>query len=200
MNRQSSRSRLITGCGMLAAVAVVLQYIEISLPFLPSFLKLDLSDLPELLGAYAYGPVAGLVITAVKNLIHMLVSQTLGVGELSNFLLGAVFSVLAGMLYQWKKSKKQALLAGLVASVAMAAVSFPVNLYVIYPMYYQVMGFPQDVILNMYQVILPTVTSIPQALLIFNVPLTLVKGLLCLLFSMWIYKPLSTTILKSKTR
>ena len=89
-NKKKISIRVIAGCGMLVAVAVVLQYIEISIPIMPSFIKLDFSDLPELIGAFAYGPLFGVIISLLKNLIHMLFSQSGFVGELSNFILGAV--------------------------------------------------------------------------------------------------------------
>ena len=82
MNSKLNRTRLIAGCGILIAVAVILQYIEISIPIMPAFLKLDFSDLPEIIGAFAYGPLAGCAITIIKNLIHMAVSQSGFVGEL----------------------------------------------------------------------------------------------------------------------
>lgn len=192
MNHQSAdKSRLLTGCGMLAAVAIVLQYIEIAIPLMPSFIKLDLSDLPELLGAYAYGPAAGVSIAVVKNVIHMLASQSVGVGELSNFLLGAAFAFTAGFVYKRIRTKKGALVAGILASLVMGLISYPVNLFIIYPLYYKVMNFPEPAILAMYQALLPSVKSIPDALLIFNLPFTVVKGLLCVAISMVIYKPLS---------
>lgn len=187
---KNKKMKHIAGIGMLTAVAVVLQYLEISVPFVPSFIKLDLSDLPSLLGAFAYGPIAGAVIALLKNLVHLAVSQSGFVGELSNFLLGAVFALVAGGIYRQNKSKKTALLAGTLAAIAMAAASLPLNYYVVYPVYYRIFA-PEAVVLSAYQAILPSVTGIFQALLIFNLPFTFIKGLLCVGISMLIYKPLS---------
>lgn len=194
---KNTKARLITGSAMLTAVAVVLQYIEISIPIVPSFIKLDFSDLPELIGAFAYGPLAGVIITLLKNLIHMAVSQSGFVGELSNFLLGAVFSITAGLIYKQKKTKSRAVLAGVAAAAAMAVVSLPCNLFVIYPLYYSVLGFPEEAILGMYRALVPSVKSIAQALLIFNVPFTFAKALVSVAVSLVIYKPLSP-LLKGK--
>lgn len=184
-------ARMIAVVGVLTAVAVVLQYLEISIPLVPSFLKLDFSDLPALLGAFAFGPLAGVLIQLLKNLIHLAVSQSGFVGELSNFLLGAVFVLTAGLIYQIKKTKMRALLAGLLGALAMALVSVPVNYFLIYPLYYNVIGIPEGAVLGMYQAILPSVDSIFESLLIFNLPFTLVKGLISAAVSMLIYKPLS---------
>lgn len=184
-------ARMIAVVGVLTAVAVVLQYLEISIPLVPSFLKLDFSDLPALLGAFAFGPLAGVLIQLLKNLIHLAVSQSGFVGELSNFLLGAVFVLTAGLFYQIKKTKLRALLSGILGAVAMALVSVPVNYFLIYPLYYNVIGIPEGAVLGMYQAILPSVDSIFESLLIFNLPFTLVKGLISAAVSMLIYKPLS---------
>ena len=189
--------RLLAGCGMLSAAAIALQYLEIPIPIIPSFIKLDFSDLPALLGAFAYGPIAGVVISLVKNLIHMAASQSGYVGELSNFMLGAVFSGVAGLIYKKDKSKKGALIGGIIGAICMALISYPSNLFIVYPFYYNFMD--KAAVLGMYQAILPKVKSIEQALIIFNVPFTLIKGLLSVAISMLIYKPLSP-ILHGKNR
>lgn len=191
-------ARLVAGCGMLTATAVVLQYLEIPIPVMPSFIKLDFSDLPELIGAFAYGPLAGIIICFLKNLIHLAVSQSGFVGELSNFLLGSVFSGIAGLVYLWKHTKGGAFFAGLLASAGMAAACFPLNLYVIYPLYYSILGFPEPAVLQLYQAILPPVRSIPEAILIFNVPFTFVKGMICVAISMLLYKRISGLLFSRK--
>lgn len=192
-------TRLIAGCGMLTAVAVALQYIEIPIPIMPSFIKLDFSDLPELIGAFAYGPLAGVLIALIKNLIHMAVSQSGFVGELSNFILGATFALVAGLIYKKKKSRAGALIGGVCGALAMAVISVPSNYFIIYPMYYSILGFPEEAVLGMYQVLLPSVKNILQALLIFNVPFTFVKALICAIVTMPIYKPLRP-LLKGKNK
>ncbi|MBO7335269.1 MAG: ECF transporter S component [Lachnospiraceae bacterium] len=175
---------------MLAAVAVVLQYLEFPIPMLiPPFIKLDFSDLPALIGAFAYGPLVGALIELIKNLIHCLASQSATVGELSNFILGAVFTVTAGLIYKHKKSKKSALIGGLAGALVMGLISVPSNYFVVYPFYYNFM--PEEVVLSMYQEILPGIKSIMQSLLVFNLPFTIVKGLISVVISMLIYKPLS---------
>ncbi len=174
---------------MLTAAAIVLQYLEVPIPFIPSFIKLDFSDLPELIGAFAYGPLAGIFIAFIKNVIHLAASQSGYVGELSNFLLGAVFAGVAGLIYSKNKTMKGALVGGIVGALCMAAVSFPSNLYIVYPFYYNFM--PKEAVLGAYQAIVPSMKSIEQSLLVFNVPFTFIKGILCVIISMLIYKPLS---------
>ena len=121
--------RALAVTGVLSAAAFVLQLVEIPVPFLmPTFVKFDFSDLPALLGAFALGPVWGIVIELVKNLLHGLMStSSFGVGELCNFALGAVFAGTAGLIYRFHKTKKGAVAASLIGAIVMAAVSYPLN-------------------------------------------------------------------------
>ena len=106
---QKQKTHHIAVAAMLCAVAFVLQFIEFSIPLIPSFVKLDLSDLPALLGTFSLGPVYGVVIQLVKNLLHLPFGSSAGVGELSNFLLGAVFAFIAGIVYKKHKNRGGAL-------------------------------------------------------------------------------------------
>lgn len=182
---------MLVGSGMLAAVAVVLQtFLEFPIPaIIPGFIKFDLSDLPALVGSFAYGPVAGIAIELIKNLIHCLQTKSATVGELSNFILGAAFVATAGFIYMKNKTKKNALIGGLIGAVVMGIISVPSNYFVVYPFYYNFM--PEEVVLGAYQAIMPGVKSIMQCLLVFNFPFTIVKGIVCVAVTMLIYKPLS---------
>lgn len=186
-------TRLIVGAGMLAAVSCVLQYLEFPVAFvMPPFIKFDFSDLPALIGAFAYGPVVGVLIELIKNLIHCAASQSATVGELSNFILGAVFAATAGLIYKRKKSKKNALIGGIVGAIVMGLISFPSNLFIVYPFYYNFM--PKEAVLGAYQLIAPSMKSIETCLIVFNVPFTIVKGLISVVITMLVYKPLSRVL------
>ena len=112
-------------------------------------------------------------------------------GELCNFMLGAVFSALAGYLYKHHKSRKNAIIGAVAGAVAMALFSVPSNYFITYPAYVKFYHMPLEAILGMYQAILPSANSLIKCLVIFNMPFTLVKGLLDALICMLIYKPLS---------
>ena len=200
-------TRKIVVTAMLSAVAFALQFIAFPIPMLiPSFVKMDVSDLPELLGAFALGPVYGAVIALLKNLLHIVIKGTSsgGVGELCNFLLGVFFVVPAGAIYQAMKPKdtagmsrqdikkqglKAAIIGSLAGAVLMAVCSVPLNYFLTYPIYTKFM--PMEAIIGMYQAILPSVKGLLQCLIIFNMPFTFVKGLLDVVICFLIYKPLS---------
>lgn len=78
--------------GVLSAIAYLLMFMEFSVPLMPVFIKMDLSDFPALIGSLAVGPAGGIIIALIKNLLHLTVTSTGGVGELSNFILNAVLS------------------------------------------------------------------------------------------------------------
>ena len=195
--KQKTLTTKLTVTAMLTAVAVVLQYIEVSIPIVPSFLKLDFSDLPELIGAFVIGPLWGVVICLLKNLIHLPFTSSVGVGEFSNFILGAIFVFVAGIIYKYHKTKKGALVASICGALAMAVVSVVTNYFIVYPMYAQLWaGGDMNVIINMYKALLPVSDTLLKSLVIFNLPFTFGKGIVVAAITMFIYKPLSNLIVK----
>ena len=182
--------RYLTVTAMLSAVAYVLMFIDFPIPFLiPSFIQMDISELPALVGAFAFGPVCGVLVCLVKNLLHLFITSTGGVGELCNFLLGATFVLAAGLIYKHKKSKKSALIGALVGAVLMGIISVPLNYFLTYPIYYNFMS--KEAILEAYRAIIPSMKNILQCLICFNMPFTIAKGLICTGVTMLIYKHLS---------
>lgn len=206
-----SRTHKIAVTAMLSAAATVLMFLEFPIPFLiPSFVELDFSELPALLAAFSLGPVSGVIVCLVKNVIKgLLFSGTGGVGEMCNFLLGVCFVIPAGLIYRYKKTRSGALIGALAGAVIMAVCSVPVNYFISYPVYTKFL--PIDVIISMYQEIitsfngllarvgapaLPSVNGLLGCLIAFNAPFTLLKGLLDMGLCFLIYKPLSPLLHK----
>ncbi len=190
-NRISVRALVVTS--MLSAVAFVLMFLEFPIPIMPPFIKLDISDLPPLLASFALGPIYGVVAELLKNLLHILIqgSSTAYVGELFNFLCGSFMCFFAGLIYRHKRSRSGALIASLVGCAVMALGSVPLNYFIVYPAYEVFYHLPMDVIIKMYQVILPSVDGLLECLMVFNLPFTFCKGLIDVLICFLIYKPLS---------
>ncbi len=187
-------SHKITVTALLSAIAFILQYIELPVFFMPGFIKFDFSDLPALLAAFSLGPVYGVVTELIKNLVHLPVSNSAMIGELSNFILGAAFVFTAGLIYKKDRTRKGALLGSIIGAAVMAVVSLPINYYIVYPIYENFM--PLENIIGAYQAILPRVKTLWQCLLVFNVPFTLLKGLVDVLITFLIYKKLSPILHK----
>src|SRR6056297_3084137 len=111
---------------LLSGISTVLMFIEFPLPFFPIFLKFDFSDLPALIGAFAIGPVAGLIIEFVKNILH---------GVLISF---TIFVVTAGIIYRLKKTKVNALIGLLSGTILMGIGASILNYYLFLPLYEKV--------------------------------------------------------------
>jgi len=192
--RLSARYMVVTA--MLSAVAFALMFLDFSIPALmPGFIKMDVSDLPALLGAFSFGPLCGVIIALMKNVLHILIegSASVGVGPLCNFVLNAAFAATAGFIYKYHKDIKGALAGSLAGAAAMGLISVPLNYFLVYPAYAAAFG-GMDLIIGAYQTILPSANSLIKCLLIFNLPFTIVKGLLCALLCFLIYKPLSPVL------
>ena len=196
--RKTGRSsvRNLTVTAMLGAVASVLMFISFCVPLMPSFIKLDFSELPALLAAFALGPWHGVAVCLIKNLVNVPFTTTGGVGELSNFLLGACFVIPAGLIYRRHKSRGAAIGGATLGALCMAVASVFTNYFVIYPIYAELF-IPMETILGLYRAINPGVKNLWQALICFNLPFTFLKGMCSVAIAFIIYKPLSP-ILKGR--
>lgn len=188
----TSRTRRIVVVAMFSAIATVLMYLNFSVPFMPEFIKFDFAELPALLASFSLGPQYGVLVCLIKNLFHLLSTSTAGVGELSNFMLGVLFVLPAGLIYRMGKSRKSALLGATVGALLMAIGSLPLNYFVTYPFYMNIM--PVEAIISLYQAIIPSVDGLLMCLLVFNVPFTLLKGVACTVITFLVYKRLSPII------
>ncbi len=188
--------RKICVTSIMAALAAVMMFLEFSVPIMPWFLKFDFSELPALITSFAFGPLWGVLVCLIKNLVKLFNTQTAGIGELANFILGAVFVFISGTVYKKNKSKKSAVIGTVIGAVAMAAISFPVNYYVVYPVYEKFMSL-EDII-KAYNDILPSIKNLAQSLIIFNIPFTLAKGMINAVITFIIYKKISP-VLKGKS-
>lgn len=188
-----SRIRKLVMTALLSALATVLMFVSFSVPFVPSFIKLDLSELPALIAAFSMGPLSGVAVCLVKNLVNLLFTYSMGVGELCNFLLGVAFVLPAGLIYKKHNNRKGALIGALTGALTMGVISIFINYYLVYPVYAKLL-MPMDVILGMYQAINPKVSNLWQALCFFNAPFTFVKGLISVAITFLIYKRISPLI------
>ena len=192
--RKTFSPRTIAVTAMLGATSAVLMLLSFPMPFLiPGFIKMDFSELPALIASLALGPWWGVLVCFIKNLINVTMTTTGGVGELANFLLGAAFVLPAGYLYRFKKNRVGALLGSMAGAAASAALSFPINFFITYP-FYAVAMIPMETIIGMYSALLPSVDTLEECLLIFNLPFTLLKGVIVTGLTFLVYKPLSVLI------
>ncbi len=188
-----TRTRKMVVCAVMSAISTILMFLEFPVPVMPPFIKFDFSDLPALIASFSLGPVWGAVVCLIRNLINLTNTYSLGVGELANFLMSASFAFTAGLIYKLNKCRKNAVIGSVAGAVASAVISFPVNYFITYPVYAKIL-LPIEQILKAYESISGMEMTLAECLIIFNLPFTLIKGLVIALITMLIYKRLSPLI------
>ena len=178
----------LTRIAVLIALASILFLIEIPVV---AFYKLDLSNLPVLLGAFSMGPLAGIIILALKSLIGMLHSSSMYVGELADFIMSAAFILPASLIYRKHKTRKTALVGMAVGTLCMIVVSVLVNWKMMIPFYMTAFHMDMEAIIGMAQKALPFVDTEWKVLLYVTAPFNLLKGFVLSLLTFVLYKRLS---------
>ena len=190
---ERSRTRTLTQIAMLGAVAGVLMNFEFPIPFLaPSFYQLDFSEIPVLIGSFAMGPLAGVVIELVKILVHLVTKGTMtaGVGDVANFILGCAFVIPAGLIYRFHhiKSRKHAVEGMAAGTVLTTAAACLMNAFVLLPAYGNAFGMPVEAFIDRGTAVNPSVNSLLGFVAMIIVPLNLFKYTLTSVIVFFIYK------------
>ena len=193
MKTKGNSLRYITVTAVFSAVAAVLMMLSFNVPLMPSFIKFDFSELPVLIASFAIGPLGGAAVALIKNLINLIFTTTCGVGELSNFILSCIFAVTAGTIYKHHKTRKGAAVAALIGALTMAVAGVFSNYFIIYPLF-SLIGWKSEMVLGLYRAVNPNIRNLWQALFIFNMPFTFIKGMVTFALSLPIYKKLSPII------
>ena len=178
----------LTRCGLLSAMAVILFYIEIPIV---AFYKLDLSTLPAILAGFAMGPLQGIAVIIVKNLVHMLGTSTACVGELADILMSCAFVIPASLIYRSSKTRKGAFKAMLVGSVAMIVAAMLVNYFILIPAYQVLMNLPLEAIIGMGQAVLPFVDNTVKLVIFITAPFNILKAVVLSFVTYLLYKRVS---------
>lgn len=197
---KSTNTKRLIQIAMLAAVALVIYYLDFPIPLLlPPFIKLDFSNVVCLFAGFTTGPVGGVLVCLIKNVIHVAIKgfgTTMGIGDIFDFITSAAFTLTASLIYRKNHTKKGAVIGCAVGTLVFAAVSLPLNYFIVYPIYAKAFG-GMEAIMSAYQKILPSVGNIFSALCVFNLPFTIIKGILCAIITIICYKPLITALRKA---
>lgn len=192
-----SKLRTMVQIAMLSAVSTVLMMFEFPIPFLaPPFIKMDFSEIPVLVGTFAMGPLAGVVIELLKNILHFVTygTTTGGIGELSNFFIGCAFAVPAGIFYRKRKTRKNAVLGMATGTLLMVIMGCLSNAFVMFPLYSVVMGIPMDSFIAMGTAIHPAIDNMVTFVVLCMVPFNLVKGIIISMITLLLYKRLKVVL------
>ena len=196
-------TRKIAVIGVLSAISAVLMLFEIPVPFAPPFYKIDFSELPALIGTFAYGPVAGILIELCKILLKLLMkgTTTAFVGDLANFAIGCSFLLPASVIYLLKKTRKNAVAGCALGTLVMTVVGtafnavYQIRVFVyLLPKFAQLYGMPLDAIIGMGTAINPAIHNITSFVIMAVAPLNLLKGVSVSVMTLLVYKKLSPVL------
>lgn len=197
VKRKVLSTRMVAMVGMFSAIATFLYLFDFPLPFAPDFYKVDFSELPVMVGSFAFGPVAGVLIEFCKVLLKILFkgSNTAFVGDLANFTVGCSLLLPASAIYEFAKTKKGAVAGCVAGTLAMTVFGSMFNALYLIPKFVVLYGMPSvDMIVEMGSKINPAINNLTTFVLMAVAPLNFLKAGVISLITMFIYKPLSPII------
>lgn len=190
-------TRKMAMIGMFSAIAMILHLFDFPLPFAPDFYKLDFSELPILVGTFAFGPAAGVMMEFIKILLKLFIkgTSTAFVGDLANFAIGCSFILPASVIYAFRKNKKTAILACCVGTLVLTLFGTAFNAVYLLPAFSKLYGLPLETLIEMGSAVNPLAgEGIISFVIACVAPLNLIKGASVSIVTLLIYKPLSPII------
>jgi Predicted membrane protein len=170
-----NRTRWLTQVGVLGALSAVLMFFSIPLPFVPDFLRLDLAELPALVGLFTVGPLGAVAIEGIKNIVHLMSTRTFGIGEMANFIIGS--SLVLGTYWglRWSLGMWLSLMVGV---LVMAICAGFMNFFLLIPLYAWALGIPIETLVSLGHAANPHIIDLRSLILWGIMPFNLVKGCL----------------------
>ena len=189
-------TRKVVMIGMFSAISGILYCFDFALPIAPSFYKLDFSELPALIAGFAFGPVAGVLVEFIKEIVKLMLksTSTAFVGDLANFLIGCMLVLPASVIYQFHKSKNSALFGCIVGTLVMTSFGTWFNAVYLLPTFSRLFGMPMEAILGMGQAINAGVKDLTTFVIFMVAPINIIKGVGISAITMLVYKKLSPII------
>ena len=172
---------------MLSAIAVILMYFDFPIPIIaPGFYKIDFSEVPVLIGSFMLGPCAGVVIEAVKVILHFCMkgTTTAFVGDFANFILGCMYVVPASIIYHIKKTRKMAVVSLAIAGMAL-------NAWYLLPKYSELYGLPMDTLIAMGTKVNASIKDVFSFVALAVAPFNVIKAVIDGVITVVLYKYLS---------
>ncbi len=193
-NKQLFTTKELVTIAVLSGMAFVLQFLKTPLPIFPVFLEIDLADMPAVFGAILLGPLAGLFIELVKNLLQLPFTSTGGVGELANFLVGTALVLPIGIVMRKNKSGRMFIIGAICGIITMAIVGALSNLYITLPFYAKIMETEVTAFVGMATAIFPSIDTLSEFILLSIVPFNILKGTIISIVGYILYKFIGANI------
>lgn len=186
--------KTITRIAILSAVAMVIMLLDFPVPVAPSFYKLDLSEVPVLIGGFALGPLEAVIIELLKNLLKLIIKGTSTgfVGELANFVTGCAFVLPASLIYKKDKTKANAIKGLIAGSLVFIVFGDLFNHFILIPAYVSILHYPLEAIVAAGSAIFPTLVTNQLTMVLVCVTLfNTLKAILVSVVTLLLYKRVS---------
>jgi len=191
--RSTSLTKMVT-TALLSAIAFLIMYIAFPLPLMPTFLTIDLSDIPAIIGAILFGPFAGIIIEALKNLLHYATTGGIPIGELANFIAGSALIIVGSLIFRKRQTTRSLLIGLSLGTLTMAIIMSLVNYYVIYPAYAVFMGFPINQQIQLAQAANHSIHDLLTLIILAVLPFNIIKGIILIVIAVPIWLRLRTRL------
>lgn len=179
---------------MLSAIAVILMYFDFPIPIIaPGFYKIDFSEIPVLIGSFMLGPCAGVIIEAVKVILHFCMkgTTTAFVGDFANFILGCMYVVPAAVIYHTKKTRKMAIVSLVAGGVVLVIAGMLLNAWYLLPKYSELYGLPMDTLIAMGTAVNSSIKDVFSFVALAVAPFNIIKAVIDGVITVVLYKYLS---------
>lgn len=194
MSHDQRKLRNMVKVGILAAMSFILMFVQFPIPVAPPFMKVDLADVPALIGGFSMGPIYGVLIQLIKNILNLSKTSTYGLGEISNFVVGGLFVFVSSSIYKKNKTKKNATIAMICGMLIMTLAATLSNAFVIFPLYGKAMGVDMGAFVAMANKTNALVKSYFTMMIFAIVPFNLIKGFIEILVTKLLYKHVSSIL------
>lgn len=190
---KNKKIQLICKCAMMSALAAIIMLFEFAVPLVPPFYELDFSEVIILLTGFALGPMAAVITEALKIVLNLLLNgtNTMGVGEFANFMMGLSFVLPATIYYQRHKTKKDALIGMIIGTIVLCIVSAFLNYFVMLPAYAYFLNIPMEGLIQSATAVNGNINNLFTLIILAVVPFNFLKGVLTSLIVLLTYKKVS---------
>jgi riboflavin transporter FmnP len=177
--------------GICAAISFVLMFVKFPISYL-GFLELEVSDVPAAIVAIIYGPVSGVLVELIKNVLHLTATSTGMSGELSNFMVSLGFVIPLGLIAKKHKCNKGLILGFIAGTIGLMFMGIVTNYFVTVPLYLSLFG--EEAVMGMVQATIPSIDNIMKLVMIGITPFNMVKGIIISVVSFLLYKSLKDRV------
>ncbi|MSS63803.1 ECF transporter S component [Velocimicrobium porci] len=182
-------TKQMVSLSLLTALAYVLMLIHLPFKFL-GFLELEFSDVPAIVATLTYGPIAGVVVELLKNVIKAITATTTGgVGEIANFVISACYIIPLGVIFRRVQTKKKLILSFLGGIIGFVIAGIVVNYFVTVPLYAKLFG-GMEAVIGAASVTIPAIKSLATVVILGITPFNIVKGIMMSAVGYYVYKML----------